>query len=187
MNTPRKLTERDITTLMERKDSSVMRIIYDRYIGYMTAVCSRYIPDADSRKDVLQESFIKIITSLDRFSYQGEGSLRAWMTRITVNESLMFLRRNAALSFIEYDDRLPDMAEEPDVDGVPDDAINSMIQQLPPGYRAVLNLYVFENKSHREIAAALGITENTSASQYMRAKAALAKQIKEYRKKHLNT
>ena len=54
------------------------------------------------------------------------------------------------------------------------------IQELPAGYRAVFNLYVFEEKSHKEIAEQLGITEQTSASQYHRAKSKLAKQIKEY-------
>ena len=55
-----------------------------------------------------------------------------------------------------------------------------MVKQLPPGYRAVLNLYVFEQQSHREIARRLGISESTSASQFLRAKKQLQKQIREY-------
>ena len=55
-----------------------------------------------------------------------------------------------------------------------------MIRRLPDGYRTIFNLYTFEDKSHREIAEILGIKENSSASQLHRAKALLAKWIKEY-------
>lgn len=163
-----------------------MRLLYDRYIGYMAAVCGRYIPDEDDRKDVLQESFIKIMTSIGSFQHRGEGSLKAWMLRITVNESLRFIKKRAAERLIDYGDSLPEVEDEPDVENIPDDVINSMILKLPPGYRVVFNLYVFEDKSHREIAEALGISENTSASQYLRAKQALAKMIKDYRTTRLN-
>lgn len=60
-----------------------------------------------------------------------------------------------------------------------------MIRELPIGYRTVLNLFVFEGKSHKEIAGILGIKENTSASQFHRAKNLLAEKIKKYN--HSNT
>lgn len=186
MNAEKAQTEQHILRLVKERGSSAMRLLYDRYIGYMAAVCGRYIPDEDDRKDVLQESFIKIMTSMNSFQHRGEGSLKAWMLRITVNESLRFIKKHAAERLIDYGDSLPEVEDEPDVEGIPDDEINSMILKLPPGYRAVFNLYVFEDKSHREIAGALGISENTSASQYLRAKQALAKMIKDYRTTHLN-
>lgn len=52
---------------------------------------------------------------------------------------------------------------------------------MPEGYRTVFNLYVIDDKSHKEIAAMLGIKENTSASQLFKAKAMLARKIKQYR------
>ena len=55
-----------------------------------------------------------------------------------------------------------------------------MIGELPEGYRLVLNMFVFEQRSHKEIADLLGIKESTSASQYLRAKKFLAKKINEY-------
>ena len=79
---------------------------------------------------------------------------------------------------------MPDVAEEPDVDGIPDDVVNDLILSLPPGYRMVFNLYVFGRKSHKEIAEMLGIGESSSASQFSRAKALLAKRVKEYRSRN---
>ena len=69
-----------------------MRSVYEAHIGYLTAVCSRYVTDDEDVKDILQESFVKIFRSLGRFRYRGKGSLRAWMTRIVVNDALKFLR-----------------------------------------------------------------------------------------------
>ncbi len=178
-------SESELLDLAARRDHAAMKAIYDRYVEYLAAACARYVGDENDRKDVLQEAFIKIFTSLDKFEFRGEGSFKAWMVRIAVNEALRFLKRNMSNSFIEYDDKLPDVADEPEpeVDGIPDDVINDLILSLPPGYRMVFNLYVFERKSHKEIAKLLGIGESSSASQFSRAKALLSKRIKEYKEK----
>lgn len=146
------------------------------------AVACRYLPDADDAGDVLQESFIKIFSSIDHFVYRGEGSLRGWVLRIVANEALNLLRRNAHMVFT---DDVPDMVDD-DTDPtiVPPDVLTTMIAHLPAGYRTVLNLYVFEQKSHKEIGTLLGIGESSSASQYLRAKRLLAKKIKEYKERN---
>lgn len=161
-----------------------MKEFYTIYSGYLTTVCSRYVSDKDDIKDVLQDSFIKIFKAIANFEYKGLGSLRAWSTRIVVNESLKFLKRKEKLEIINspvWD--LPDMAEEtePDLDEIPTSVILEMIRSLPVGYRTVFNLYIFESKSHKEIASILEITENTSASQLNRAKSFLVKQINIYK------
>lgn len=176
-------SESDLVSLVARRDGKAMKSLYDRYVEYLSAVCARYVADNNDRKDVLQECFIRIFTSLGKFEFRGEGSLKAWMVRIVVNESLRFLKKNSNYGFIEYEDTLPDLADEPEAEGIPDDVLNDMILSLPPGYRMVFNLYVFERKSHKEIAAMLGIGESSSASQLSRAKALLAKWMKEYRDK----
>ena len=161
-----------------------MKEFYTIYSGYLTTVCSRYISDKDDIKDILQESFIKIFKAITNFEYKGPGSLRAWSTRIVVNESLKFLKTREKLELVNkpiWD--LPDMTEdeEPDFDEIPTSVILEMIRSLPTGYRTVFNLYVFESKSHKEIASILKITENTSASQLHRAKNLLIKQIGLYK------
>ena len=72
--------------------------------------------------------------------------------------------------------------DDPEIDDVPMDVLQGMISRLPDGYRTVFNLFVFEQMKHKDIAALLGIKENSSASQFLRAKALLAKEIKEYRR-----
>ena len=72
-------------------DNTATEWIYRRHGRYLSALCSRYITEDEDIKDVLQESFIKIFTSLDSFKYRGEGSLKAWMAKITLNEILKFV------------------------------------------------------------------------------------------------
>ena len=170
---------------VRRQDKTAMKMLYDRYVGYLTAVCARYIPDDDEVKDILQEAFIRVFQSMDKFTWRGEGSLKAWLTRIVVNDALKALRRKKPLPLSPI---LSDITEdeEPDFDRVPLDILQGMIRKLPEGYRTVFNLFVFEDKSHKEIASLLGIKENSSASQLHHAKAQLARWIKDYIKRSDN-
>ena len=105
------------------------------------------------------------------------------MRRIVVNEALMHLRRRSREPVLLGNDALPlDFPDEdPDPEGIPPDVLQQMIMRLPEGYRTIFNLYVFERRSHKEIARMLGIKENTSTSQYHRAKGLMASMIKDYR------
>jgi len=97
------------------------------------------------------------------------------MARIAVNESLMLIRRKDREAFVSTQDEVPDAEEEIEISRFSPDELHQAIQQLPTGYRIVLNLYVFEQQSHREIARTLGIKDSTSASQFSRAKCMLRK------------
>ena len=180
------IREQELIKSSIRGDADARRALYDRYVQYLSAVCSRYITDRADAKDVLQEALVKIFQSLDRFEWRGEGSLKSWMTRIVVNECLKFLRDNRKLDMFVTMPELPDVPDEKDddaeisVEDVPPDVIHSMIRELPDGYRTVFNLFVIEGRSHREIAKVLGISEATSASQFHRAKKILSKRIREY-------
>ena len=177
------MSELELLKRIRSGEASGMRLLYDRYIGYLTAVCSRYVVDSAAVKDILQDAFVKVFSKLDAFEYRGEGSLKAWMSRIVVNDSLKSLRGAGRLKYV---DELPDTEGEGEIEGMPDVPVRElaeMIKSLPDGYRTVFNLFVFEKKSHREIAGLLGIKEDSSASQFFRARAMLAKKIKEYWKK----
>ena len=76
--------------------------LYAEYADYMASVCTRYLGYTDDVHDVLQEAFIRVFTRIDSFVYKGEGSLKAWLTKIVVNEALRFLRdHNTNTSAIE--------------------------------------------------------------------------------------
>ncbi len=177
--------EQELSRLVRSKDPDGIRCFYDRYAGYLAAVCSRYLTSEADVEDTLQESFLLMIDHMGRFEYRGAGSLKAWASRIVANQSLKLLRKNGRLTFLED---LPDLEEEEDfsLPDIPPGVIQEMIRSLPDGYRTVFNLFVFEKKSHKEIAALLGIKADSSASQFFRARAALVKKIKDYLKEQNN-
>ena len=166
-------------------DKTAAREFYSLYADSLAGICSRYIADEEDMKDVFQNALVHIFSHIADFKYRGAGSLEAWVTKVVVNESLKFLRTR------EHFDELPpdyDLAEEPEEDAlavndIPPDVFLQMLSRLPTGYRTVLNLYVFEGKSHQEIAHLLGIRKNSSASQLHRAKKMLAKMIRKYNDK----
>lgn len=165
---------------MSDGDSSAPKALYCAYAGYLNGVCARYLSDPDDVKDVLHDSFLHIFASMGSFEYRGHGSLKAWLTRIVINESLQFIRhayRSEILSDSMEMEETED-TEPPRLEGLSMEALHKLIQELPPGYRTVFNLYVFEEKSHKEIASLLNIKEASSASQFHRAKALLAAKIK---------
>ena len=180
------LTDQKLAERIKRRDSKAMKALYDRYAGFLTAVCSRYIENREDVKDLMQDSFIRIFSSIGSFEYRGEGSLKAWMSRIVINNTLKYIRDNIQKGMISIDEDIPDVPDEeiPEISEIPPSVIQEMIRRLPEGYRTVFNLFVFEGKSHKEIAMLLGIKENSSASQLHRAKALLAGWIREYRQNH---
>ncbi len=175
-------TEQELQQAVKAGDRQAMRRLYERYKGYAMSTGLRYIPDSDDVEDVVQDSFIKILTSIQRFDYRGEGSLKLWIGRTVANRAIDFIRQHERISFTGTIPDMPD--EEPELERIPPNVLTNMIAQLPSGYRLVLNLYVFEHCSHREIAQRLGIRENSSSSQLSRAKMLLMKMMKDYIKQH---
>ena len=178
--------EKELIDALRRGKSSAKRAFYEQFYRYLAAVCARYVPTDEDVQDVLQEVFIKIFNRFDSFEHRGPGSLQAWSRRIAVNESLQFLRTARRMPTASLDDfgDLPEPDSSPDVSQIPQRTLLEMIRRLPERYRSVFNLYVFEEKSHQEIAQLLQIQPGTSASNLHRARAILSRWIHDYRKQH---
>ena len=178
-------TEKQLLDAIRGGERAALRRLYDRYSGYAMAVGLRYVPERDEVRDVLQDSFVRILTTISQFDYRGEGSLKAWVARIVSNKAIDHLRENQRFVQTTTLPDVPDdgVQEEPDIGDLPPDVLTEMIGRLPANYRTVLNLFVFEQRPHKEIAQQLGIKENTSSSIFFRAKRMLARMITEYQNK----
>lgn len=177
-------TELQLLNAIRGGEREALRRLYERYSGYAMAIGLRYVPEPDAVHDVMQDSFVSILTSIPQFKYRGEGSLKAWVSRIVANKAINYIREHERISYVTTFPDKADEQEEPDVRDVPPDVLTEMIGRLPTNYRMVLNLFVFEQRSHKEIAQILGIKENTSSSQFFRAKQLLAKMLNEYLNKN---
>ena len=169
-------SEENLIHKIQSGDVSASRLLYSRYVRYLSAIVSRYLNNDEDVKDVLQESFLKIFSSIGSFQYKGVGSIKGWMAKITLNENPWnTFENNRKLKFLELDVKEMDRPEEEvETENIPSDEIHRMIRELPDGYRTIFNLYVIDGKSHKEIATLLHIKESSSASQLHRAKAILA-------------
>ncbi len=150
--------------------------LFNRFSGRFTGICRRYVGTVDQAEDIMISGFMKIFEKIRQ--YKGEGSFEGWMTRIMVNESLSYIRRNKNMWLnvsIEKAEREPDykMADSK----LDKEQVLFLIDELPIGYRTVFNLYVMEGYSHREIGDLLQITEGASKSQLSRAKVQLKSKI----------
>jgi len=154
-------------------DPGAQNALYQHFAVRMYRLCYRYVKDELHAEDVLITGFTKVFSRLGGFEYRTEGSLEAWVKRIMVNESLMFLRRHYRFGLVaeSHADGLEgNLSAEAALSA---EEIYALVLQLPTGYRTVFNLYVIEGYSHQEIAERLGVSENTSKSQLSKARAAL--------------
>lgn len=151
--------------------------LYDLYSRKMFGVCLRYASDFSMAEDFLQEGFIRVFMKLE--SYKFKGSFEGWVRRIMINTSLEILRKNDVLRYsVELNPSL-EMSddEEPVSEQIDANVLMKYIQEMPPGFRTVFNLYAIEDMPHKEIGKMLNISEGTSKSQYARARAWLRKRL----------
>lgn len=173
-------TEKQLLEAIHGGERAALRRLYDRYSGYAMAVALRYVPERDEVRDVMQDSFVKILSTIAQFQFRGEGSLKAWVGRVVCHQAIDHLRAHSRFLLTESLPDGPDeQVEEPDIGQLEPDRLMEMIGRLPANYRTVLNLFVFEQWPHKEIARLLGVKESTSSSIFFRAKRMLAKMIKE--------
>lgn len=176
-----KMEERELSIKCTQGNREAQRILYERYSPHLFGVCLRYCADRESAMDLLHDIFIKTYSNIGKFTYRGSGSLKGWLTRLAVNMALERLRLQSRFQTSDLSRDIPQ--EEPSEDmmeRIPPKVLIKFLEELPPGYRAVFNLYVFEGLPHKEIAKLLQINEKSSSSQLLRAKAAMIKKIHNY-------
>lgn len=171
-------SERGVIEACLRGDRAAQKKLFDSLSRKMFALCIRYTGCASTAKDVLQDGFVTLFSKLDQYS--GEGSFEGWARKIFVNTALMALRKNDVLKSADDISSAYDVSsgEPSQMENLGYKELVKLVASLPPGYRTVFNMYVVEGYSHKEIAEALGISENTSRSQLLRARAMLQEKIK---------
>ncbi len=171
--------EQKLITGCKKGETWAQKQVYELYASAMFSVCVRYVSDRETARDLLQDGFIKIFTKADTFS--EIGSFAGWIRRIFVTTALEYLRQNKALLESSSLDDVDYLIENEDVsvlDKISSDDLMNCVSNLPNGYRTVFNLYALEGYSHAEIAEMLNISENTSRSQFMRARKILQEKVR---------
>ena len=146
--------------------------LYRLYSKAMLNVAFRIVGSIDEAEDVLQEAFLDAFNRIKDF--RQETTFGLWLKQIVVHRSINLLRKRK-LELVQLgEDQLENIAESE-----PEDEeemmgqvaqVKEAMKLLPDGYRVVLSLYLLEGYDHEEIGQILNISENTSRTQYLRAK-----------------
>jgi RNA polymerase sigma factor (sigma-70 family) len=167
------------TSLIEeciKGNEDAQKELYGKYAAKLYAICGRYSNNYQVAEDILQDSFIHIFDNL--ISFRSQGSFEGWMKHITINTALQSLKKKKLLSVSLNDTSGPEIACNENIfSSLSSKDIIAMIQQIPEGYREVLNLFSIDGYSHKEIAKMLDITEANSKIRLNRARNMLKEKL----------
>lgn len=152
-----------------RGEARAMEMLYHQFKRRVFSMANRIVGPSDA-EEVAQEAFVRVFRGLP--SFRGDSQLSTWIYRLTVNASLSHLARRSRRQEVG-DEGLADVAAPPEPERDPGLAarIESALQRLPPGYRAILVLHDVEGLSHEECASILECRVGTCKSQLHKARA----------------
>jgi RNA polymerase sigma factor (sigma-70 family) len=162
-------------------------VLYKKYYRVLYGIALRYCRTTFEADDIIQESFIKIFQNIKNFNEQG--SFEGWIKRIVQNTAINNYRDNLKFNLnkdiTENNVSIEDTSFDDIFDAFEAKEIITLLNQLPEGYRIVINLYIIDGYSHKEIAELLKISVGTSKSQLFKAKEFLKKNIEANYKKEI--
>jgi len=178
------LSAEELTLHIERcamNNRESQKKLYTSFYGYAMAVCDRYTKNQDDAVEILNDGFLKIFKEIHRYkpAYSDVvSSFKGWLRKIMVYTAIDHFRKNQKHQFTtELDNGIIQVSSggEDAVDRLSYEEIIRAIQDLTPGYRTVLNLFIIEGLTHEEIADQLGISIGTSKSNLAKARRQLQK------------
>jgi len=155
--------------------------LYQILLPYLSSIALRYLRDASYKQDALQESFVKIFKSLEKYD-SNKGHFKSWASRITINTCLNLNARLIREPVEEISEHIivTEKFEYYDLSQFTNDDLLMFLKNMPSSYREVFNLYVIDGYKHKEISQLLSISELLSRTKLSRAKAWLRKSIEKH-------
>ncbi|MGE5394503.1 MAG: RNA polymerase sigma factor [Candidatus Saccharibacteria bacterium] len=157
-------------------DRKSQELLYKKLYAFAMKICLRFADNQYEANEILNEGFFKAFTNIEK--YEKGRPFLAWLSKIMYHASIDYYRSN--LKWTQFVD-LEKTEQQPGESGVEHkldyEDLLAMIQQLPPAYRIVFNLYAVDGFSHEEIAAMTGISASTSRSNLYKARQKLQQML----------
>ena len=166
------ISNRNLIQKVKSHDRVAQKQLYHGYVKLVSHIALRYVCDRHTAQDVVQNSFIRVFRNIEKFD-ENRGSLKSWIAKITVNEAIASLRSNNKIQFTSLDNPSADFEGNTDNDPLPKmelEYVRQVIDKLDHENRIVLDLFFFEEYSHKEIADLLQISQQSSRVKLHRAK-----------------
>jgi RNA polymerase sigma-70 factor, ECF subfamily len=175
----RKLSDEDVVRLAQQGDAAAFEEIYRLHSRRVYSLCLRMVGDATQAEDLTQEVFMQLFRKIGTF--RCESAFTTWLHRMAVNTVLMRFRKksvaetplDAITNQTEESSTAPVEFGRPDLrlNGVIDRiTLQSAIEQLAPGYRAMFILHDVQGYAHSEIAEMFRCSVGNSKSQVHKAR-----------------
>jgi RNA polymerase sigma-70 factor (ECF subfamily) len=158
--------------------------IFRRHYGLVWRVCRRYVRNDEAARDLAQDSFFRAFRAIARFESTRESSLRSWLAQIAANTSKNELRRRSRRPRIADEPVDQDLAADPlDISAVLDEqeaaaALHRALARLPARHREALQLADLDELPYGEIAQRLEISLSGVKMRVVRARTALAQEMR---------
>lgn len=166
------MTDTQLIQACLHRDRAAEKQLFLRYAAKVLGICRRYASTDAEAQDWMQECWLRVFDKLAKFD-STRGDFGGWLYRVCANHALTKLNQRKREVPTVYLDVLPEEGESYEAEtlnGITTEQLIAAVQQLPDGYRQVVNLHVLEGWKHSEIAAHLGIAPVSSRSQFSRAK-----------------
>lgn len=162
----------------KKGDSKAFEYLYKETYDRNYYIIFKMLNNEQDTLDVLQETYIKIFTKLNGFTYKGPDSFFSWTGRISVNTALDFLRKKKPVLFTELEQDSEDgitefEMEDPSEQFRPEmvydkketaHIVEEMLNCLSEEQRVCILMYYLQDMSIKEIAHMCNCSENTIKS-----------------------
>jgi len=162
--------EEELVAAAKSGDEPAFEALFKRYQSRIFALALRYTRVREDAEDIVQQTFQKLFVYLHKF--QGKCSFSTWLTRIAINESLMFLRRGRAVREISIDNtrsedarsrelEILDSSPSPEVSYLQRETVHilfSAMAQLSPALRIAMELKELRELSGSDTARHMGVS-----------------------------
>lgn len=163
---------RQIITGCEKGEVRFQEKLYKYFYGYMLTVSRLYCYSDDDSVTVLNDSFLKAFSALQKKKYNHKKDIKYWLRKIVINTAIDQYRKNIkSIKTIEIDETYHiNSTEEDSVSRLSAMEIMELLQQLSVQHKMVFLLYEIQGYSHSEIAEKLNISTSSSRVFLVRAK-----------------
>ena len=167
----RQLTDNELITRYREGDSSCFEALLERYQAKVYGYIFSVVKDKETADDIFQETFYKVIVTINGDQYKDENKFIHWVMRIAHNLIVDYFRRNNKMPIVpnrpESDVidnlKLPDEnAEHVIMKKQTSQNIRKLVRMLPPEQRRVVILRHYGKCDFKDIAARTGVSINTA-------------------------
>ncbi len=172
MNTLKSMTDEQLVVLYAKGENAAFDVILNRYKSSIHSYIYYIVRNRDLTEDIFQETFVKVIMTIQQGRYTENGKFKAWITRIAHNLIIDYFRQERSENTISNDEVEMDLFNNIKLcDGTIEDNmvrgqvladVKKLIKHLPESQREVLEMRYYQDLSFKEIADLTGVSINTA-------------------------